>query len=531
MKKIKKSPPLSFLGFTLTELIVVITILAILGTIGFLSIAGYSSKTRDTNRISSLGLIQRGLEVAVVETGYYPTPDATVNTGSVNGIVFSNKGFVKASVVKAIKMDKIPKDPLSGNEFVYATTPERTKYQIATTFEGLSSMTTPQDISNFLVSKAYAANSSLQRARVNGNYLGFYKYASGSSQYVINAPSLIYANSGSVNLIFSVTGALVSPDTTIAFVVNQGENLPYNLSGNTSGMVGANTVLQSTTGVNTAVLQTVDITGVTKATLANVFTGATLSNFGGSLPQVEAVVLGTSTSTGSTTTPTGLAGATASGISTTGITWNWNAVSGSTRYETSTNGTTWTNQGNTLSFTEISLTCGTSYTRYVRACNAVGCGSSVALTSVSTSPCPINCSYNTYNGSCTASCGGGNYQTYYTKTVVESNGGTCPISQGQYAGPGGSCNTQSCCTPNGSYTYGSCDSNSCGTNCNRAKYDSCGTYVGVDTYYNGSCCTPNGSYSYSSCSVTACGQTGTRYQYDSCGNYAGTVSCSTASCS
>ncbi|MDD2745529.1 MAG: type II secretion system protein, partial [Candidatus Gracilibacteria bacterium] len=38
-------------AFTLIELIVVITILAILGTIGFLSIGGYSSKARDSARI------------------------------------------------------------------------------------------------------------------------------------------------------------------------------------------------------------------------------------------------------------------------------------------------------------------------------------------------------------------------------------------------------------------------------------------------------------------------------------------------
>jgi len=37
-------------GFTLVELIVVITILAVLGTIAFLSLQGYSKKSRNSVR-------------------------------------------------------------------------------------------------------------------------------------------------------------------------------------------------------------------------------------------------------------------------------------------------------------------------------------------------------------------------------------------------------------------------------------------------------------------------------------------------
>jgi len=41
-------------AFTLVELIVVITILAILGTIGFISLQGYAVVARDTTRITIL---------------------------------------------------------------------------------------------------------------------------------------------------------------------------------------------------------------------------------------------------------------------------------------------------------------------------------------------------------------------------------------------------------------------------------------------------------------------------------------------
>ncbi|MDD2745051.1 MAG: prepilin-type N-terminal cleavage/methylation domain-containing protein, partial [Candidatus Gracilibacteria bacterium] len=62
-------------GFTLIELIVVITILAILGTIGFLSIGGYSSKARDSARISDVANLSKSLDVSIVTVGSYPTPD------------------------------------------------------------------------------------------------------------------------------------------------------------------------------------------------------------------------------------------------------------------------------------------------------------------------------------------------------------------------------------------------------------------------------------------------------------------------
>jgi prepilin-type N-terminal cleavage/methylation domain-containing protein len=66
-------------GFTLVELIVVITILAILGTIGFVSIQGYSSSARDSMRIGNLNNLQKGLNVFQIKSGIYPLPENPVN--------------------------------------------------------------------------------------------------------------------------------------------------------------------------------------------------------------------------------------------------------------------------------------------------------------------------------------------------------------------------------------------------------------------------------------------------------------------
>lgn len=54
-------------GFTLVELIVVITILAILGTIAFVSLWWYSSDARNTKRTSDLASIQSALTTSITQ--------------------------------------------------------------------------------------------------------------------------------------------------------------------------------------------------------------------------------------------------------------------------------------------------------------------------------------------------------------------------------------------------------------------------------------------------------------------------------
>ncbi len=60
MKALKK-------WFTLVELIVVITILAILGTIAFISLQGYSADARNTKRSSDLASIQSAMSTAITQ--------------------------------------------------------------------------------------------------------------------------------------------------------------------------------------------------------------------------------------------------------------------------------------------------------------------------------------------------------------------------------------------------------------------------------------------------------------------------------
>ena len=58
-------------GFTLVELIIVITILAILASIWFTSFQGFSADARDTKRKSELGQIRDAMQVASVKWSAY----------------------------------------------------------------------------------------------------------------------------------------------------------------------------------------------------------------------------------------------------------------------------------------------------------------------------------------------------------------------------------------------------------------------------------------------------------------------------
>lgn len=56
-------------GFTLVELIVVITILAILGTIAFISLQGYSQDARDSKVVSDVRSLTSAIETASSQEG------------------------------------------------------------------------------------------------------------------------------------------------------------------------------------------------------------------------------------------------------------------------------------------------------------------------------------------------------------------------------------------------------------------------------------------------------------------------------
>ncbi|MDD2916727.1 MAG: type II secretion system protein [Candidatus Gracilibacteria bacterium] len=134
--------PKNFLGFTLIELIVVITILVILGTIAFLNLGGFQSSARDSSRVSDLSNITKGLEMLLVRNGSVVPPEAPVGGGLLTltasgGSIIGYQGVVGSNVLSVIKMSTT-QDPLDKKYYTYVTNGANTGYQVLALMEDAS---------------------------------------------------------------------------------------------------------------------------------------------------------------------------------------------------------------------------------------------------------------------------------------------------------------------------------------------------------------------------------------------------------
>ncbi len=114
--------------FTLVELIVVVTILAILGTIGFIYYNGYLLGVRDSNRTTQLQELANGLELYRIKNTL-PLPDKSVSIKA-NGTVIAYQGYLWQDQLDLIDYSKGWKDPKDQEYFTYYLSADRKKYQL-----------------------------------------------------------------------------------------------------------------------------------------------------------------------------------------------------------------------------------------------------------------------------------------------------------------------------------------------------------------------------------------------------------------
>lgn len=195
-------------AFTLVELIVVISILAILWSIAFISLQWYSEKTRDGLRLSDASNIKKAFELFHLDTWKYPMPDNSEEISYGTDVLWYQWTMWEGVVGNLSRnFSEPPKDPLSEREYILSVDNNRNEFQILNLLEWDLSMNT--------VWWVYAAKwVRIPKLEWHFNWL-YVKTAN----YVVPTPSLVTSE--------DITGWLVIDSTNInSQIIDWWTNVP-----------------------------------------------------------------------------------------------------------------------------------------------------------------------------------------------------------------------------------------------------------------------------------------------------------------
>jgi len=116
-------------AFTLVELIVVITILAILWTIAFISLQWYSRDARDSTRIADINSINTQLELFVIKTWTLPIPENNIELVS-SWITIWYQWYADKNTLNILKVFNWWLDPVDQSPYTYRINASKKAYQI-----------------------------------------------------------------------------------------------------------------------------------------------------------------------------------------------------------------------------------------------------------------------------------------------------------------------------------------------------------------------------------------------------------------
>ena len=168
--------------FTLVELIVVITILAILWTIAFISLQWYSRTARDSIRVTDIKNIKTSLEIFSLWWWKYPIADNAQDvTYSGWTVVLWKQWTIWTNVTKNLsrQLSEKPADPLYETEYIYSTLENGEKYEVLSTYEEVA-------YNNAILWTSYAEQPSLVKIEWTYNRLFIKKWS-----LIVPSPSII----------------------------------------------------------------------------------------------------------------------------------------------------------------------------------------------------------------------------------------------------------------------------------------------------------------------------------------------------
>lgn len=211
MKTYKKTSINNFSAITIVELVVVITILAILGTISFITLWNYVMSARDAVRISDAWNIRKWLEYNFLQGSQYVSPHLWVDVVTSSwAVAWKQWTFWDTTVRQIRELSDAPLDPLTFNEYTYSTIASWGKYELWVMLEWDWWLSHNADL---LTQKTYAANWQFSRSYVAWNYnWEVLKANSWSQDYFLALPSILSNSLENVSLEYILDNNLLVID-------------------------------------------------------------------------------------------------------------------------------------------------------------------------------------------------------------------------------------------------------------------------------------------------------------------------------
>jgi len=174
-------------AFTIVELVVVITIWAILSAIAFVVYTDYTKGSRDSVRKADFDMLEKSLEMYFTDNGHYPSPEDKVAI-KYNGEELWNQWILWDSIRSQLKdFPYTPIDTLTESFYSYSITNDKKEYEIATIFESPESQ-----IISSIFPQTYAFTKKKARTYVVWNYNGILISTQiGDIDYLLVTPSII----------------------------------------------------------------------------------------------------------------------------------------------------------------------------------------------------------------------------------------------------------------------------------------------------------------------------------------------------